>query len=301
MALAAAVRVFITGHRGFVGRHFYRHLKAEGHDVRGVDTADPVNPRDCRDAFRNWGDQQVDLVIHCAAIVGGREMIDGNPLKVADNLSIDAEMFQWAMRTKPKRVVYFSSSAAYPIHLQSEAGHRLTEDDIDLQWPMLPDQTYGWAKLTGEVLAHQAQCEGLPVTVLRPFSGYGEDQSLDYPFPSFAERARNHDDPFEVWGDGTQVRDWIHIDDIVGATMAALHFGIEGPINLGWGEPVLMGELVMMMAEAASYVPEIQCLTEKPTGVGYRVADATKMLSFYAPKVSLEEGVARSVYQGVAV
>src|SRR5882762_4540552 len=98
-----------------------------------------------------------------------------------------------------------------------------------------PDMTYGWAKLTGEVLAGYAIQAGLQVQVFRPFSGYGEDQALDYPFPSFIDRALRWAEPFEIWGDGTQTRDWIHIDDIVGATLAAIDQDVKGPINLGWG------------------------------------------------------------------
>lgn len=288
------MRVLITGDAGFVGRHFRTRLEHEGHSVVGLDIASKHHPVDCRRFFER-DHTKFDLVVHCAAIVGGRAKIDGQPLAIADNLSIDAEMFQWALRTRPGRIVYFSSSAAYPTQLQAAAGHRLTEDDINLALPALPDQTYGWSKLTGEILAQCAIAEGLPVSIFRPFSGYGEDQALDYPFPSFAARAVAQADPFEIWGDGTQVRDWIHIDDIVGAVLAALQFGIEGPINLGWGEPVSFGELAMMFFEYAGYTPSLALLTSQPKGVSYRCSNAAKMLSFYAPRVSLEEGIVRAL------
>ena len=129
--------------------------------------------------------------IHAAAIVGGRAKIDGNPLALAVNLELDAAMFQWALRTRPGRVVYLSSSAAYPVGLQGTRDHRpLLEGDIQVDdfWPVFgtPDALYGWAKLTGERLAALARAEGVPVSVVRPFSGYSHDQSEDYPFPAFA-------------------------------------------------------------------------------------------------------------------
>jgi UDP-glucose 4-epimerase len=91
------------------------------------------------------------LVIHLAAIVGGRATIEGEPLSVATDLSIDAEFFNWVQRTKPINTVYFSSSAAYPIDLQnSRHRQRLAEYDLNLDAVRNPDLTYGWAKLTGE-------------------------------------------------------------------------------------------------------------------------------------------------------
>jgi len=89
-------------------------------------------------------------VFHFAAIVGGRAMIDGDPIQVALDLSIDAEFFYWISRHKPERVLYPSSSAAYPVDLQSESGAiALKETDIDFKRMGQPDMTYGWTKLTG--------------------------------------------------------------------------------------------------------------------------------------------------------
>jgi len=89
------MKILITGHKGFVGRYFMRAL--EGNDILGIDIKDGY---DCRSYFKAY-DTQYDLVIHLAAIVGGRETIEGRPLAVADNFSIDSEFFQWCMKTKP--------------------------------------------------------------------------------------------------------------------------------------------------------------------------------------------------------
>ena len=121
-----------------------------------------------------------------AAIVGGRAKIDGDPMMVALDLSIDAEFFYWVTRHKPARVLYPSSSAAYPVSKQTEDNTiQLAEHDIDFNNMGQPDMTYGWTKLTGEYLAHiAAKHYGIKITCIRPFSGYGEDQDLTYPIPS---------------------------------------------------------------------------------------------------------------------
>lgn len=109
------MKILITGHKGFVGKYFMR--KYSDHEIVGIDIKDG---NDCRDYFKS-SDDKFDLVIHLAAIVGGRQTIDNNPLSVATDLSIDSEMCQWALRTKPSRIVYFSSSAAYPTRLQKRS------------------------------------------------------------------------------------------------------------------------------------------------------------------------------------
>jgi nucleoside-diphosphate-sugar epimerase len=285
------MKILITGHAGFVGRHFVKKLHDE-HELTLIDKRINIT---AQEYFAHSG-EGYDLVIHLAAMVGGRAKIDGDPLAVAENLAIDSDLFRWVIRTNQPRVIYYSSSAAYSVGCQTPRHHHpLREDHIDLDYPEKPDQTYGWGKLTGEVLAEHAARAGTRVHIFRPFSGYGEDQDLDYPWPSFIDRAKRREDPFVIWGDGEQTRDFIHIDDVVDATLAAVEQDVQGPVNLGWGRATSFNELADLVTEEAKYSPTIKHLTDKPVGCFYRVADPTKMLSFYQPKVSLEEGIARAL------
>lgn len=287
------VNVLVTGHKGFVGSHIVQELDRRGWSWWGVDMK---LGHDVRDFFKG-PNTHFDLVIHCAAVVGGRATIEGNPLHVAIDLSIDAELFNWALRTRPGRIVYYSSSAAYPVEYQTEGSQiLLQESDIDLDNIKSPDLTYGWAKLSGEMLARHVRAAGVPVTVLRPFSGYGLDQDLDYPWPSFIERAAKRENPFTIWGDGTQVRDWVHIDDVVGATMACIDQGIDGPLNIGHGRPVSFLELAEICCDTAGYAPAIDLKREAPKGVHFRVADTWQLREVYSPKISLEEAVSQALH-----
>jgi nucleoside-diphosphate-sugar epimerase len=280
--------VLITGSHGFVGRYFINKL--QDHNLTLIDIK---AGQDCRQFFQRE-DKQYDLVIHLAAIVGGRESIEGRPMAVADNLSIDSEFFQWCLKTNPKKVVYFSSSAAYPIWLQTaeNKGTKLTETDIRIKSYMYPpDMTYGWSKLTGEYLA-----QFVPnVHIFRPFSGYGWDQDLTYPFPMYVKRAVEKQNPFEVWGPGTQTRDFIHMSDVVEAVITAVSNDIQGPINLGTGRSTSFVELAQMCMKEVGYEGEIVTRPDKPVGCMHRVSDNSKLLSFYTPKITLEEGIAEAV------
>ena len=284
------MKILITGDAGFVGRHFRRKFEAQGHEIVGVDI---VNGVDARDFFRT-DNTYFDRVIHLAAVVGGRKLIEGSPLSLAVDLAIDAEMFGWALRTRPGCVTYFSSSAAYPIKWQSiEHCYTLREDDINLNQIMTPDLSYGWAKLTGEMLAGHARMKGIKVHIFRPFSGYGSDQALDYPFPSFIKRGIDRADPFQIWGDGEQVRDFIHIDDIIEASIAGCESDVD-VANLCTGIPTSFNDLQRIVAEVAGYEPQVEHLTAEPTGVHYRVGNPKLMLTFYTPKISLREGIQRA-------
>ncbi|MFD4547278.1 NAD-dependent epimerase/dehydratase family protein [Streptomyces sp. NPDC058466] len=286
------MRVLLSGHRGFVGRHLHAALDARGDDVTGIDL---VDGRDALDLFR-FDQRPYDLAIHCAAIVGGRASIDGSPLGVATNLALDSWYFRWLIRTGTPRAVFFSSSAAYPVALQQPGEiHRLVESDIDLGNPGKPDATYGLAKLTGEQLAPVVEAHGTRLHVLRPFSGYGADQDEAYPFPAFIRRARERQDPFEIWGDGSSTRDWIHIDDLVGATLAAVDQDATGPINLGWGRATSFDELAGLVTAEAGYRPQLKHLASAPQGVHHRVCDPKRMLDVYQPTITLEEGIRRAL------
>lgn len=286
------MKVLLTGDCGFIGRRLGAAMQARRWDVTGCDL---VNDRDALDLFRT-DDTRYDLAVHCAAIVGGRASIDGSPLNVATNLALDAWYMRWLVRTGTPRAVYFSSSAAYPVDLQHRGStHRLTEADIELGHPRLADATYGLAKRAGEQLVPYAERAGTRVHVLRPMSGYGTGQALDYPFPSFIDRARRRADPFEIWGDGTQVRDWIHVDDVVAATLAVVDQDVTGPVNLATGRATSFAELAGLVTGAAGYSPQFKHLPAAPTGVHYRVGDPTRLNSICPPKVSLEEGIRRAL------
>jgi nucleoside-diphosphate-sugar epimerase len=256
------------------------------------------NPRFIQDKYSIDFEQFSD-VFHFAAIVGGRMKIEGDPMIVALDLSIDAEFFYWVTQHKPKRVLYPSSSAAYPISLQSTSfAIALSEGDIDFNKNLgTPDMTYGWSKLTGEFLAQiAAKYYGVSVACIRPFSGYGEDQELAYPVPAIAARAAGKEDPFEVWGSGKQGRDFVHIDDVLDFIFILLDQVSDGSAyNIGSGELTSFLELIELFAEIAGYRPTIKPLLEKPVGVHSRYANMDLVSNKFGwkPKISLREGMER--------
>ena len=315
------MRALITGCAGFVGRYFTRKLlENDDNEVVGIDNLSAgTHPdewrtkpyaldrftfkhRDMRSILPMFRPREFDLVIHCAAVVGGRLLIEGDPLKVATDLAIDAGLFNWIVRDKhmPK-LVYFSSSAVYPIELQTRTNNCKLHESLQgftATRVGMPDFTYGFVKLAGEYLAKFAHEQyGLDVRIYRPFGGYGEEQSFDYPFPSIVKRVLDGENPVVVWGSGEQRRDFIHIDDIVDAVLYTINKPeLKGKaLNLGTGIGTSFIELAGRAAKLLDPSSEVIIKNDpsKPEGVFSRVADPYEMLRYYKPKIPLNEGIMR--------
>lgn len=309
----------ITGSAGFVGRHMTRALLDRGWDVWGWDIAPDhapgCGPGDAFDLFHQEDGPRYDLVVHCAAQAPHRAAIDGMPSIHAYNAALDAELFRWAVRTKQRRVLYFSSSAVYPIGMQesSNPGYRLAEEDafgVDgglISAYMLrylvetnqavrlePDGGYGRTKMSGEWLAGYARAAGVPVTVVRPFSGYGSDQGEDWPFGAFLGRAVRREDPFQLWN-GSAVRDWVHVSDVVAGALAMVEADVAEPVNLCTGRGISARDVAAEIAGVFGHDgARFEEIPGAPQGVAYRVGDPSRQNVIYQPRVSLEEGVWRA-------
>jgi GDP-L-fucose synthase len=247
-------------------------------------------------AFMHQSSGPFDFAYHFAAPVGGRLKIELDPLFNADSLRLDSEFFRWAIG-KVGVAVYPSSSAVYGIHFQTGQGQVLEEPMFhpsDLTWPA-PDEMYGFSKLVGERLAFTTERYGLNTLCIRPFSGYGEGQSLEYPVPSIAQRVVRREDPLTIWGSGLQSRDFVHVDDLVQATMARVDAGVSGyqSMNIASGTPTTFNEVARVLAGIEGYEPAIVNDASKPEGVHSRYGSTAQMSRYWQPVIGLQQGLER--------
>jgi len=307
-----------------VGRHLVRRLLERGDEVLCVDEVAPrtggrhpdagwplFEPRDyksfsfvhadCRDWFAAHPREAFDEVHHLAALVGGREMIEHDPLAVAQDLAIDAMFWRWAKEARPPWIGSYSSSAAYPVRLQAKEGYRLLkEEDIDFAADIgRPDLTYGWAKLTCEYLSRIAhERHGLKSCNFRPFSGYGEDQDLVYPFPSIVKRVvdNRREKTLQVWGSGRQMRDFVHVDDCIDLIFLARQIEDASAINISTGKLTSFITLMELVAKQLNLDIAVTGMSGKPEGVFARGGDTARQKALgFAPGIALDAGIARAI------
>lgn len=317
-------KILITGGAGFVGRQFVKYFLNNGDHVTVVDSLAKLtgaihpnnwkntNPMDfdnfnfiqidCRKWFKENNITDFDYTLHLAAMVGGRDVIENSPIIVADDLSIDSQFWQWATINMPKKVIQFSSSACYPVEYQKINNYVLLKENmINFSHQIgVPDLTYGWAKLTSEYLGKVAyEKYGLESVCYRPFSGYGEDQDINYPFPSICKRiiANKNSPTINVWGSGNQMRDFIHINDcVLGVIQTMDKINNADALNLSTGILTSFKQFVKIASNILGFNPEVIGTTNTPEGVFARGGDTIKQQSLgFKHSVSFQEGVERAI------
>jgi nucleoside-diphosphate-sugar epimerase len=309
-------RALVTGGASFIGSHLVDALLARGASVRAIDDLSSGSRENLAGHLAagriDWieGDLRapgaaaravdgIDVVFHLAADHGGRGYVDLHQAGPASNLFLDGLVFWEAVRARVDKVVFASSGCVYPNHLQTDPADEvyLTEDLV--RPPYDADNMYGWAKLMGELTLQAYHKEhGLKAASCRYFTVYGPRGVENHAVIAMVARAFVGQDPFEVWGDGTQVRNWTYIDDIVRGTILAAEKIDDGTaVNLGTMERVRVIDAVEMVMEYTKRRARIKLRPEMPTGPLNRVADnaLARKLMGWEPAVSFREGLRRTV------
>ena len=306
----------VTGGASFIGSHLTDALVEQEAKVRIVDDlssgkleniqqhlsngaiefiqADLREPGVARMAMKG-----IDIVFHLAAAHGGRGYVDLHQAEPATNLFLDGLVFWEAYKAGVEKIVYASSGCVYPNFLQSDPNKEvyLTEDLV--KPPYDADNMYGWAKLMAELTLKAYYKEyGMKAASCRYFTVYGPRGVENHAVIAMIAKAFIGQNPFEVWGDGTQVRNWTYVDDIVRGTILAAEKIDDGTaVNLGTMERVRVIDAVKMVLEYTGHKAEIKLRPDMPTGPLNRVADNSlaKKLLGWEPRVPFREGLKRTI------
>lgn len=315
------VRVLVTGGASFIGSHLVDRLVELGAQVRVADdlssgrldnlaaSIDRVDFRqgDLRErAFARSALDGCRVVFHLAACHGGRGFIDTHPADCATNMVLDGVVFDEAHRAGVERVCFASSACVYPVQLQvaPTTGNTvyLREEWADpfKDGGASSDGEYGWAKLMGEMtLRAYAKQYGLKSVSCRLFTAYGERENETHAVIALIAKAFVRMDPYEIWGDGQQTRNFTYVGDIVeGMIRAAERIDDGSAINVGTAEHVKIVECARMIFALMGWEPSrLRFDTTKPVGVYSRAADLTRTRACldWEPRMSVAEGLRRTV------
>jgi len=271
--------------------NFEEHVK-HGH-VSFVE-ADLRDPGVTRSAMKG-----IQVVFHIAADHGGRGYVDLHQAGPASNLFLDGLVFWEAVKAGVEKVVFASSGCVYPNYMQTDASKEVYLREEDVKPPHDADNMYGWAKLMAEMTLQACHREyNLGAASCRYFTVYGPRGVENHAVMAMIARAFVHQDPFEVWGDGTQIRNWTYVEDIVNGTILAAEKINDGTaVNLGTMERIRVLDAVEMVTEYAGYKPAIRLLRDMPTGPINRVADnkLAKKLLGWQPQTPFREGLRKTM------
>ncbi|MCH7838933.1 MAG: NAD-dependent epimerase/dehydratase family protein [Planctomycetes bacterium] len=306
----------VTGGASFIGSHLTEALLQRGAEVRVVDDLSSGRLENLRphldegsvefiqgdlhvESVRRQAVAGVDVVFHLAADHGGRGYVELHQAACATNLAMDGAVLLACRDADVERVVFASSGCVYPNFIQQDPTQELYLTEEMVGPPYDADNMYGWAKLMGELTLQAYHDEyGLGAASCRYFTVYGPRAKENHAVMAMTARAFVGQDPFEVWGDGTQVRNWTHVDDIVEGTILAAEKVDDGTaINLGTMERIRVIDAVQMVLEMTGHQANIRFLPDMPTGPINRVADNSlaKKLLGWEPKVPFRQGLERTI------
>lgn len=310
-------RVLVTGGASFISSHLIDLLIAKGaRRIRAVDDlssgrlaniqshldagrvellkADLLTPGVAQEAVRG-----MDVVFHLAAIHGGRGFVDLHQAACAQNLALDGMLIKAAYEAGVEKFVFASSGCVYPNYLQSDVSRELYLSEEMVGPPYEADNMYGWAKLMTEMTLRAYHRDlGFRSASCRFFTVYGERGVENHAVIAMIARAFVRQDPFEVWGDGTQIRNWTYVGDIVrGMALAAERIDDGTAVNLGTEERTRVIDAVREVMRYTGHRAEVKLLPHMPTGPLNRVASnrlAQELLG-WRPEMRFIDGLHRTI------
>jgi UDP-glucuronate 4-epimerase len=305
------MKVLVTGAAGFIGSHLCERLLGNGRTVVGVDNFDEfydpdikrqnisnclkdrnfqLNEADIRD--RDAMDRIVaagaDVIVHLAARAGVRPSI-AEPVLYADvNINGTMVLLEAAKKYKMNKFIFASSSSVYGNNKKVPFSE---EDNVD--FPISP---YAATKKAGELICHTYHhlCD-MSIICLRFFTVYGPRQRPDLAIHKFA-RLIEDGQPIPVFGDGSMMRDFTFIDDIIDGTVAAIdHCDGFHLYNLGESQPIAVNDLIAEIEEALGKKAVKEYCPPQPGDVERTYADVTKAMKDlgYQPSTPIQTGLAK--------
>ncbi len=294
-------RIFIAGHRGLVGSAIMRRLEREDCEVLTA----PREELDLTEqaATRRWFEaNSPDAVFLAAAKVGGIGAHAQAPADfLFDNLMIEANVMEAAHRSGAQKLLFLGSSCIYPKH----ADQPMAEDALMTGLLDPIHEGYATAKIAGIRLAQAYRQQhgrdfisAMPTNLYGPGDNFGPTTS--HVLPALIRKAHEAKlagaDTMEIWGTGSAMREFLHVDDLADACVFLMgHYSDGAHINVGFGEDISILDTVRLVNEVVGFEGEIVHDRTKPDGTPRKLMDSGRLMSLgWKPQIGLREGIAQT-------
>ncbi|MEQ8715211.1 MAG: GDP-L-fucose synthase [Cyclobacteriaceae bacterium] len=299
-------RIYVAGHRGMVGSAIVRKLKSEGFTNIIVKTSAELDLRNQRSVAEFFAKEKPAYVFLAAAKVGG---INANNTYRADflydNLMIEANVIHSAYEHDVTKLLLLGSSCIYP----KFAEQPIKEESLLTGSLEYTNEPYAIAKIAGiklcETFRHQYGCNfisAMPTNLYGPNDNYDLENSHVLPalIRKFHTAKVNCDNAVTMWGTGSPLREFLHVDDLAEASIFLMeHYNESDTINVGYGEDLTIAALGKLIQEIVAFEGDVVFDTSKPDGTPKKLMDSGRLNSLgWKPKISLKEGI-RQVYTAV--
>nr|WP_294995004.1 GDP-L-fucose synthase [uncultured Sediminibacterium sp.] len=308
-------KIYVAGHRGMVGSAIVRKLEAEGYHnlvLRGSQELDLRNQAEVNAFF---GSEKPEYVFLAAAKVGG---IQANNVYRADfiyeNLMIEANVIHAAYEYEVKKLLFLGSSCIYP----KLAPQPLKEEYLLSGYLESTNQPYAIAKIAGielcDAYRKQYNCNfisAMPTNLYGTNDNYDLEKSHVLPalLRKFMTAVENGDESVTVWGSGTPLREFLHVDDMADACLFLMQrvSAVDMPSselamwNVGTGSDISIADLAVLIAQIAGFKGAIHFDATKPDGTPRKLMDVSRLKTVgWQSTISLEQGI-RQVYDAILV
>lgn len=304
-------KILVTGATGMLGSHLVELLLKKQAKLRIVKHERKIpNEIQNKDIDVIQGDltrietakkavKGMDYVFHLSAFTGGLGRTGIHPAStLTPNLIMDGNILEAAKDENIERFLYASCACIYP-----NSEEDLSEENAWRGDPPKVHASYSWSKRMGEyqAIAH-AKEYGMKLAIVRPSNSYGPrdtfDPQVSHVIAALIIKSENKMNPFVLWGDGTQIREFIYAEDVAkGMLLAMEKYAIADPINLASGEYVSIEELANTIIKLSDYNPKIILDKDKPSGQKRRVLTSKKAESAigFKANTSLEDGLKKTI------
>ena len=302
MAIDKTAKIYIAGHRGMVGSAILRRLQHGGYTLLITRTRQELDLLDQRATFDFLEHEKPDYIFLAAARVGG---IHANNTYRADflyeNLSIQNNVIQSALKTGVKDLCFLGSSCIYP----RDCPQPIKEEYL-LTGPLEPtNEPYAIAKIAGIKLCESCNRQyGTRFVSVMPTNLYGPNDNYDlansHVLPALIRKAheakRRGDAEYVVWGSGTPKREFLYVDDMADACVFLMEQGIGcGIYNVGVGEDVTIRQLTETVMDVVGFKGGITFDSSQPDGTPRKLLDVSRLAQLgWRAKTPLRDGIAQA-------